>query len=178
MTQYCKPLIEELFLNLHSTDVLLTNQQIKELFAYNVYVKTLILTLEKCVGTKYELDVCQQIVNTYFLSDILVNIKKLLNVTPILLKNYITLHLLFDCLTVWQHSDMESILKSIFSHMNTPNDVRSYKHINNLFIQAIKYAKISNTQLTNATIFEKELIIGQVYILFYFSTISYCNIGR
>lgn len=125
-------------------------------------MKTLILLLEKCIGTKNESDVCRSIVEKYALSDVLMNIYKLLNVTSVLLKNYVTLHLLFDCLTNWHHSDMECILKSIFSLMNVPKNAHSYKQINNLYIQAIRYANISNTQSTVNAIFEKELIIGQV----------------
>ncbi|XP_015374038.1 PREDICTED: uncharacterized protein LOC107168980 [Diuraphis noxia] len=163
MAHYCEPLLEELFNNLNSTDNLTANHQdIKEFVGYNVYVKTLILSLEKFIGTKYESDVVCKIINKYSLSDVLVNIQKLLNVNPILLKNYITLHLIFDCLTVWHNSDMEYVLKSIFYHMNNPKNIHSYKKINNLCTQAIKYANTSNAQLTANPVFEKELIIGQL----------------
>lgn len=167
MIEYCTPLFDELFFILNSTDSLITNQRVKELFAYNVYVKTLILTLEKFIGTKYELDVCQKIINKYSLSKILMNINQLLIVSPIIIKNYITLQLLFDCYTVWHHSDMESILKLIFAYMNTPNDLQTYKLINNLFVQTIRYTNISNLQLSDDTVFEKELIIGQVIVVQY-----------
>jgi len=163
MAHYCEPLLEELFYNLNSTDNLTANHQdMKDFVGYNVYVKTLILSLEKFIGTKYESDVVYKIINKYSLSDVLVNIQKLLNVNPILLKNYITLHLIFDCFTVWHNSDMEYVLKSIFSHMNTPKNIQSYKKINNLCTQAIKYANTSNAQLATNPVFEKELIIGQV----------------
>lgn len=163
MVHYCEPLLKELFYNLNSTDNLIVNHpDIKEFFAYNVYVKTLILSLEKFIGTKYESDVVHKIIKKYSLSDVLVNIQKLLNVNPILLKNYMTLHLIFDCFTVWHNSDMEFILKSIFSLMNTPKNIQSYKQINNLYTQAIRYVNTSNAQLAANTIFEKELIIGQV----------------
>ncbi|CAH1715507.1 unnamed protein product [Aphis gossypii] len=163
MAHYCDPLLKELFYNLNLTDNLIANHQgIKEFFAYNIYVKTLILSLEKFIGTKYESNVVQNIINKYSLSDVLVNILRLLNVNSILLKNYMTLHLIFDCFTVWHHSDMEYVLKSIFSHMNKQKDIHSYKKINNLYTQAIIYANISNAQLAANTIFEKELIIGQL----------------
>lgn len=163
MAHYCDPLLKELFYNLNLTDNLISNHQgIKEFFAYNIYVKTLILSLEKFIGTKYESNVVQNIINKYSLSDVLVNIQRLLNVNSILLKNYMTLHLIFDCFTVWHHSDMEYVLKSIFSHMNKPNNIHSYKKINNIYTQAIIYANISNAQLAANTIFEKELIIGQL----------------
>lgn len=163
MVHYCEPLLKELFYNLNSTDNLIVNHpDIKEFFAYNVYVKTLILSLEKFIGTKYESDVVHKIIKKYSLSDVLVNIQKLLNVNPILLKNYMTLHLIFDCFTVWHNSDMEFILKSIFSLMNMPKNIQSYKQINNLYTQAIRYVNTSNAQLAANTIFEKELIIGQL----------------
>lgn len=165
MVHHCEPLLEELFSNLGSTDDLITNQQVKEFFAYNVYVKTLILSLEKFIGTKYESDACQKIVYKYSLSNVLISIQKLLNITPILLKNYMTLQLLLDCFTVWHHSDMECILKSFFTHMNMPKDIQSYQQINNSYTQAIKYANISNAQLANNAVFEKELIVGQVIIV-------------
>lgn len=172
MAPYCEALFKELFLNLNSTDSLIANGQTKELFGYNIYVKTLILSLEKFVGTKYESDVCEKIIFKYSLSDVLTNIKKILNISPILLKNYMTLHLLFDFFTVWNHSDIECILKSIFSHMNTPKDVQSYKQINNLYTQAIRYVNISNTHLAVNTEFEKELILGQVSIIHYYYSIT------
>ncbi|KAL5244226.1 hypothetical protein ACI65C_011636 [Semiaphis heraclei] len=163
MAHYCEPLLEELLYNLNSTDNLTANHQdMKEFVGYNVYVKTLILSLEKFIGTKYESDVLYKIINKYSLSDVLVNIQKLSNVNPILLKNYITLHLIFDCFTVWHNSDMEYVLKSIFSHMNTPKNIQSYNKINNLCTQAIKYANASNAQLAANPVFEKELIIGQL----------------
>ncbi|XP_060838951.1 uncharacterized protein LOC132920516 [Rhopalosiphum padi] len=163
MAHYCEPLLKELFYSLNSVDDLIANDQdIKHFFAYNVYVKTLILSLEKFIGTKYESDVVQNIINKFSLSDVLVNIQRLLNVNSILLKNYMTLHLIFDCLTVWHHSDLEYVLKLIFSHMNMPKNIHSYKQINNLFTQVIRYANISNAQLATNTIFEKELIIGQL----------------
>lgn len=165
MAPYCETLLIELFLNLNSTDSLLANKQAKELFAYNIYVKTLILSLEKFIGTKYESDVCEKIVYKYSLSDVLENIKKLLNISPILLKNFMNLHLLYDFFTVWNYSDMECVLKSIYSHMNTPKDVQSYKQINSLYIQAIRYVNISNTHLAVNTEFEKELILGQVSMI-------------
>lgn len=165
----CDPLLQELFYNLNSTDNLIANHQdIKEFFAYNVYVKTLILSLEKFIGTKYESDIVYKIINKYSLSGVLMNIQKLLNVNPVLLKNYMTLHLIYDCFTVWHNSDMEYVLKSIFSLMNMPKNIQSYKQINNLYTQAIRYANTSNAQLAANTVFEKELIIGQVnkYIIF------------
>ncbi|XP_060871065.1 uncharacterized protein LOC132945364 [Metopolophium dirhodum] len=163
MVHNCEPLLKELFYNLNSIDNLIANyQDIKEFFAYNVYVKTLILSLEKFIGTKYESVVVHKIINKYSLSDVLMNIQKLLNVNPILLKNYMTLHLIFDCFTVWHNSDMEYVLKSIFSHMNMPKNIQSYKQINNLYTQAIRYANTSNAQLEANTVFEKELIIGQL----------------
>jgi len=177
MAHYCDPLLKELFYNLNLTDNLIANHQgIKEFFAYNIYVKTLILSLEKFIGTKYESNVVQNIINKYSLSDVLVNILRLLNVNSILLKNYMTLHLIFDCFTVWHHSDMEYVLKSIFSHMNKPKDIHSFKKINNLYTQAIIYANISNAQLAANTIFEKELIIGQVNKYFIFKTFKSINI--
>lgn len=169
MSNHCEPILIELFYNLNSTDNLIANHQdVKEFFAYNVYVKTLILSLEKFIGTEYESDVVQKIINKYSLSNVLVNIQKLINVNPILLKNYMTLHLLFECYTVWHNFDMEYVLKSIFSQMNLPKNIQSYKQINNLYLQAIRYANISNAQLAANTIFEKELLIGQVnkYIIF------------
>lgn len=169
MVHTCEPLLKQLFDKFNSTENLVANHQgIKEFFAYNVYLKTLILSLEKFVGTKYESDIVQKIIIKYSLSNVLVNILNLLNVNPILLKNCMTLHLLFDYFTIWRHSDMEDVLKSIYSHMNTPKNVQSYKQINNLYIQAIRYSTASNSQLAANTVFEKELIIGQVnkYILF------------
>lgn len=162
MSNYCEPLLQELFNSLSSTYCLITNQQVKEFFAYNVYVKTLILSLEKFIGTKYESDVYQKIINEYSLAAVLVNIQNLLSITPIILMNYIKLHLLFDCFTVWHNSDIETILKSIFSYTNMAKNIQSCKQMNNVYVQAIRYANISNTQLTLNTEFEKELIIGQV----------------
>lgn len=163
---YNDVILKEIFSYLCSIENLISNKQpVKAFFAYNVYVKTLILLLEKFIGTKYQFDVCLHVINKHSLSDVLVNFQKLLNVAPFLLKNYLTLHLLFDCYTIWPHSDMKCILKSIFSHMNTPKDVKSYKQINNLYILAIKYAKLSNVLLEDNIVFEKELIIGQVIIL-------------
>jgi len=163
MVHNCEPLLKELFYNLNSIDNLIANHQdVKEVFAYNVYVKTLILSLENFIGTKYESVIVHKIINKYSLSDVLMNIQKLLNVNPILLKNYMTLHLIFDCFTVWHNSDMEYVLKLIFSHMNMPKNIQSYKQINNLYTQAIRYANTSNAQLAANTVFEKELIIGQV----------------
>lgn len=167
MSNYCEPLLQELFDSLNSIHCLITNQQVKDFFAYNVYVKTLILSLEKFIGTKYESDVCQKIINQYSLATVLVNIQKLLNVTPNLFTNYIKLHLLFDCFTLWNNSEVETILKSIFSHTNTAKNIQSCKQINNVYVQAIRYANISNTQLTVNTEFEKELIIGQVITFIY-----------
>lgn len=168
MASHCETILNELFLNLNSIDSLMANGQAKELFAYNIYVKTLILSLETFIGTKYESDVCEKIIYKYSLSGILINIKTFLNISPILLKNYMTLHLLYDFFTVWNYSDIECILKSIFSHMNTPNDVQSYKHINSLYTQAIRYVNISNTHLAVNSEFEKELILGQVSIIHYY----------
>ncbi|XP_025191469.1 uncharacterized protein LOC112591762 [Melanaphis sacchari] len=163
MAHCCEPLLKELFYNLHLTDNLIVNHKnIKAFSAYNVYVKTLILSLEKFIGTKYESNVVQNIINKYSLSHVLVNMQSLLDVNDILLKNYMTLHLIFDCFTVWHHSDMEYILKSIFSLMNLPKNIHSYKQINNLYTQAIRYANIKNVHLAANTIFEKELIIGQL----------------
>lgn len=164
MASYCETLLNELFSNLDSTDSLIVNKQAQELFAYNIYVKTLILSLEKFIGTKYESDVCEKILYKYSWLGVLVNIKKLLIISPTLLKNYMTLHLLYDFFTVWNYSDTECILKSIFTHMNTPKDVQSYKQINSLYVQAIRYVNISNTHLAVNTEFEKELIFGQVSI--------------
>jgi len=177
MAHYCEPLLKELFYSLNSVDDLIANDQdIKHFFAYNVYVKTLILSLEKFIGTKYESDVVQNIINKFSLSDVLVNIQRLLNVNSILLKNYMTLHLIFDCLTVWHHSDLEYVLKLIFSHVNMPKNIHSYKQINNLFTQVIRYANISNAQLATNTIFEKELIIGQVNKYLILKTFKSINI--
>lgn len=163
MVHNCEPLLKELFNYLNSTDNIIANHQdLKEFFAYNVCVKTIILSLEKFIGTKYESDIVPNIINKYSLSDVLENIEKLVNVNPILLRNYMTLHLIFDCFTVWHNSDAEYVLKSIFSYMNMPKDIQSYKLINNLYTQAIRYANTSNKQLAAYTIFEKELIIGQV----------------
>lgn len=165
MAHCCEPLFKELFSKLCSTKNLVTNQPDKMFLIYNVYAKTLILLLDKFLGTKYQLDVCQYIIDKYPLSDVLVSIHEKLNVAPILLKNYTTLHLLFDCFTIWLHSDMNCILKSINSLMNTSKDIQSYKQINNLNILAIKYAKISNVKLADSTMFERELLLGQVIIL-------------
>lgn len=146
---------------------IIVNQQVKNVLVHSVYVKTLILTLEKFIGTVYESDACQQIIFKYSLSLILINIKKLFYTYPFLLKNYITLHLLFDYFTVWHQSETQNILKSIFSYMNIPKEVQLYKKISNLYVQAIRYAHISNTQLAVNAAFEKELIIGQVIYTYY-----------
>lgn len=167
MAHYCEPILEELFLKLNSIDNLVNSYQVNDFSAYNVYVKTLILSLEKFVGTKYESDVRQQIVVKYSVYDVIVNIHKLSNVNPLLLKNYMTLHLLYDCFTIWQHSDIELILKSIGHCLSMVNDTQSYKQINYLCVQAIKYANITNTQLAGNIQFEKELIIAQVKIFVY-----------
>lgn len=173
---YFEPLLKELFYKLNSIDSLIYNQREKEFFPYNVYVKTLILSLENLIGSKYEFDVCENIVNKYFLSDVLVNIQKLLDVNSTLLKNYMKLHLLFDCFTVWHRSDSQIILKSIFSYMNVPKNIQSYKQINNLYIQAIKYANNSNTQWAVDLRFEKELIIGQVSMHMFIKWLIFFNI--
>lgn len=157
---YWRPLVEALFCKLNSTNSLIDQSDIKEFFAYNVYMKTLILLMEKCIGIQHESDGFK--ILQLALSDLLVNIHKLLGVAPVLLKNYVTLHLLFDCSTTWHHSDTECILKSTFSLMNVSKNVQSYRQVNHLYIQAIRYANISNTQLTNSAMFEKELINGQV----------------
>lgn len=163
--QDCESLIKELFYKLNSTDNYVSNQQENIHSAYNVYVKTLILTLEKCIGTKYESDICELIVKKHALSDVLVNIQKLLGINPNLLRNYMQLRLLFDCFTLWHNSDLECILKTIFSYMTVPTNIQAYKQINSLYIQAIRYANISNnTQLSVDATFEKELITGQVNI--------------
>lgn len=159
---YFEPLLKELFHKLNSIDSLIYIRREKEYFAYNVYMKTLILSLENFIGSKYESDVCENIVYKYALSNVLVNIQKLLDVNSTLLKNYMKLHLLFDYFTIWHHSDLQCILKSIFSYMNVPKNIQSYKQINNLYIQAIKYANNSNTQWAVDSTFERELIIGQV----------------
>lgn len=161
---YFEPLLKELFHKLNLIDGLIYNRLDKEFLAYNIYVKTLILSLENFIGSKYESDVCENIVYRYALSDVLVNIQKLLDVNSSLLKNYMKLHLLFDCFTIWHRSDLQCILKSIFSCMNMPKNIQSYKQINNLYIQAIKYAKNSNTQWSVDSTFERELIIGQVSV--------------
>jgi len=163
--RHCEPLLEDLFMNLRSTDGLIAKHQIKEFFAYNVYVKTLILSLEKFMGTEYELKACEKIIHKHSLSDVLANIQKLSNVTPMLVKNYTTLQLAFDCFTVWHRSDVGCILKSISSRTIIPKDLQSYKQINNLYTQAIRYANVSNTQLKNNAVFEKELIVGQVSVM-------------
>jgi len=163
--RHCEPLLEDLFMNLRSTDGLIAKHQIKEFFAYNVYVKTLILSLEKFMGTKYELEANEKIIHKHSLSNVLANIENLSKVTPMLVKNYTTLQLVFDCFTVWHHSDVECILKSIFSRTNIPKDLQSYKQINNLYTQAIRYTNVSNTQLKINTVFEKELIVGQVSVM-------------
>lgn len=159
---YFEPLLKELFHKLNSIDSLIYNRREKEFFAYNVYVKTLNLSLENFIGSKYESDVCENIVNKYALSDVLVNMQKLLDVNSTLLKNYMKLHLLLDCFTIWHRSDLQCILKSIFSCMNVPKNIQSYKQINNLYTQAVKYANNSNTQWAVDSTFERELIIGQV----------------
>ncbi|VVC25046.1 Hypothetical protein CINCED_3A021537 [Cinara cedri] len=162
MAHYCEPLFKDLFLKLNSIDNLIGSYQVNDFSAYNVYIKTLILSLEKFVGTKYESDVCLYIIEKYSLSDVLVNIQKLSNVNPMLLKNYMTLHLLFDTFTTWHHSDMEFILKLIGSRLSMVKDTRSYKQMNYLCVQAIRYANITNTQLSGNIQFEKELIIAQI----------------
>lgn len=161
--EYCEPLIKELFYKLNSTDCLVANQQVNKFSSYNIYLKTLILSLEKFIGTTYERDVHKQIIEKHTLSDVLINIRKLLDINPLLLKNYMTLRLLFDCFTVWHNSNLECILKSFFSCMSVPTNIQSYKQLNNLYTQAITYAITSkNTQLSVDAMFEKELIAGQV----------------
>lgn len=141
---------------------IIANKQVKDLVVHSVHVKTLILTLEKFIGTPYESDALQKIIVNQSLSYIFKNIKKLFDINPILLKNYITLHFLFDYFTVWNQSDAQCILKSIFSYMNIPKETQLYKRICNLYIQAIRYAHTSNSTLAVNAAFEKELIIGQV----------------
>lgn len=167
MAHYCEPILEELFLKLNSIDNLVNSYQVNNISAYNVYLKTLILSLEKFVGSKYESVVCQQIVEKYSVYDAIVNIHKLSNVNPLLLKNYMTLHLLFDCYTIWRNSDIETILKSISHCLSMVNDTQSYKQINYLCAQAIKYANITNIQLAGNIKFEKELVIAQVKTFVY-----------
>lgn len=161
----CEPIFGKICSKLYSTEKLIHNKHVGEFFVYNVYVKTLILFLEKCIGSKYESDVCQLIIQHFSLSEVLVKIKPLLNIYPIFIKNYTTLHLLLDRFTFWHDSDMEFILKSILPYITMAKDIQSYKQINNIYLQAIRYAtNIENAQLADNVKFEKELIIGQVSI--------------
>jgi hypothetical protein len=163
IAHYCEPLLKVLFFNVDKIIYsIIANRHIKDFVVLNVYLRTLILILEKFIGTMYESDVCQLIIFKYSLSNILIQIKKIFNIYPMILNNYIILHLLFDYFTVWHQSESQYILKNIFSYMNIPKDVQLYKQISNLYIQAIKYVHISNTQLVVNAAFEKELIIGQV----------------
>lgn len=168
ITYCCDPLLKVLFSNIDKINCnIIANRQIKYFVVLSVYLKTLILILEKFIGTVYESDACQKIIFKYSLYNILIQIKKTFNVYPMLLKSYITLHLLFDYFTVWHQSESQHILKNIFSYMNIPKDVQLYKKISNLYIQAIRYVHIGNTQLVVSAAFEKELIIGQVIFTYY-----------
>lgn len=163
ISHLCEPIFEKISLKLHSVEKLIDNKRAGEFFVNNVYIKTLILFLNKCIGSKYESDVRKLIVQKISLSEILVKIKKLLNIYPILLKNYTTLHLLLDRFTLWNDSDIDFKLESIFTLITMANDIQSYKRINNVYLQAIRYSvNLKNAQSADNIKFEKELIIGQV----------------
>jgi len=164
MEHYCKSLLDDIFSNLHLTNNLMDKHEMKEVYVYNVYVKTLILTLEKFVGTAYESEVREKILNKYVLSDMLVYMEQLSKVTPVLIKNYMTLQLVFDCFTLWQCADVKCLLNVISSRFKEFKNLQSYKQINNLYTQVIKYANVSNTEVKKNTVFEKELIVGQVSV--------------
>ncbi|XP_050538472.1 uncharacterized protein LOC126903935 [Daktulosphaira vitifoliae] len=158
-----KNILNHIFFELKNVDHILKKNEIKLYNNFNFYAKILIFTLERFLGTEYQPKAYEVIIVNYVFKDILIKMNKLIKLAPFLSKSYITLHLLFDCYTIWPSLDTRSILKSNFVYLDWPNDLQFYKQVNNWYIQAIKYMNIM--KLNKTDLFEKQLIFDQLRYL-------------